>query len=145
MNLIDGSTLVLQHEPAPWADLVRESAALLEKKGVTDSSYVQGIFDSIDKNGAYMLIAPHVLLAHTRPELGALGTGISLITTTSDVPFVDDASKPTRLFFTLAASDSDAHLELLAHLAEVLTDEDLFEELTTSRDTERILQILNPA
>lgn len=108
MNLIDGSTMILQHSPAPWDELVRLSAAMLERKGVTKPEYVDGIFDSITKNGGYMLIAPRVLLAHTRPEMGAIGTGMSLVTTTEDVPFAGEG-KPTRLFFTLAASDSDAH------------------------------------
>ncbi|WP_420176594.1 PTS sugar transporter subunit IIA [Luteococcus sp. OSA5] len=143
MNLIDGSTVILQHETAPWQELVRLSAGMLERKGITTPDYVEGIFESIEKNGSYMLIAPRVLLAHTRPEKGAVGTGLSLITTGEDVPFGEEG-KPTRLFFTLAASDSNAHLELLTHLAEVLADEALFEELVTTSDAARVQEILNP-
>lgn len=145
MQLLPGSRLILQVPPAPWADLVRQSAALLEREGVISSQYVGAIFDSCERNGDYMVIAPRVLLAHARPEEGALATGLSLVTTSDDVAFNDDPAVPVRLFFTLAAADSTEHLDLLAHLAEVLMDEASFEKLLSSGDTEQVLQILNPA
>lgn len=145
MELLPGSRLVLQVGSAPWADLVRQSAALLERDGVISPAYVGAIFESCVRNGDYMVIAPRVLLAHARPEEGALTTGLSLVTTREDVAFNDDPAVPVRLFFTLAAADSTEHLDLLAHLAEVLMDEPSFEELLSSGDSERVLQILNPA
>lgn len=144
MELLSGSRLILQVEPAPWANLVRQSADLLERDAVIAGEYVEAIFDSIARNGNYMVVAPRVLLAHARPELGALGTGLSLVTTTRDVAFNDDPGVPVRLFFTLAAADSTEHLSLLAHLASVLTDESSFEELLACDDSRRVLQILNP-
>lgn len=142
MDLINESTMVLQREPASWRDLVQESADLLVRAGVVTSAYVEGIFESFEANGAYMMVAPYVLLSHTRPEKGATGTGLSLITVTEDVLLFDESDKPVRLFFTLAATDADAHLELLANLAEVLIDDDLFAELTTTSDPQRVQQIL---
>jgi len=144
MEMLVGSRLTLQVEPAPWADLVRQSAALLERGGVITAGYVEAIFESFARNGNYMVVAPRVLLAHARPERGALGTGLSLVTTTQDVAFNDDPGVPVRLFFTLAAADSTHHLDLLAHLASVLTDESSFEELLACNDNRRVLQILNP-
>ena len=145
MELFPGSRLILQVEPAPWAHLVRLSASLLERDGVVTTDYVKAIFDSFKRNGDYMVIAPKVLLAHARPEEGAVATGLSLVTTSADVAFNDDADVPLRLFFTLAAADSTAHLDLLAQLAEVLMDEQSFDELLSSKDTGRVLQLLNPA
>lgn len=145
MKLLPESRLILQVEPAPWADLVRQSAALLERDGVVTTDYVGAIFDSFARNGDYMVIAPRVLLAHARPEAGAVATGLSLVTTRHDVAFNDDADVPLRLFFTLAAADSTAHLDLLSQLAEVLMDEQSFEELLSSNDTGQVLQLLNPA
>ncbi|MCI1747320.1 MAG: PTS sugar transporter subunit IIA [Acidipropionibacterium sp.] len=143
--LLSPSTMDLQVPPAPWDALVRRSADLLQASGTTTSHYVDAIFDSLRRNGDYMLVAPRVLLAHARPESGALGTGISLVTTTDDIPFSGDAARPVRLFFTLSAVDSDAHLELLTHLATVLTDDALLSELSTSSDATRVASIINPA
>lgn len=91
-----------------------------------------------------MVVAPRVVLAHARPEQGALAAGMSLVTTSDDVPFKDDLGTPLRLFFTLAAPDPAAHLELMAHLAEVLTDQDRLQTLATTRAPRRALEILQP-
>lgn len=145
MKFLDVSTMSLQVPTAPWDELVRRSAGLLQASGATTSGYVRAIFDSIARNGDYMLIAPKVLLAHARPEGGALRTAVSLITTAEDIPFNGDAARPVRLFFTLAAVDSDEHLELLTHLAGVLTDNTMLTELASSSDPDRVAAIVNPA
>lgn len=145
MELLTRSRLILQAEPAPWADLVRQSAALLQRDGIVTAAYVDAIFASFARNGDYMVIAPRVLLSHARPEEGALATGLSLITTSEDVPLRDNASVPVRLFFTLAAANPTEHLDLLARLAEVLVDEPSFQELLTTSDSGRVLQMLNPS
>lgn len=144
-TLIPESRIVLQVAPAPWGDLVEQSAALLERDGVTSPDYLPAILASIERNGSYMLVAPHVLLAHARPEQGAIATGMSLLTTTEDVPFVGDSGKTIRLFFTLAAADADSHLELISHLAEVLVDSEAMAELLSSQDPARVRELLTPA
>lgn len=143
--LIDPTTLELQVEPAPWRDLMARSAAVLKDQRIVSDNYYPAILDSLARNGAYMLVAPRVLLAHSRPEAGALGTGISLITTREDVLLQDNPAQPVRLFFTLAANNNQAHLELLAHLATVLVDQALLDELMTSTDPARVATIINPA
>jgi mannitol/fructose-specific phosphotransferase system IIA component (Ntr-type) len=144
MKLLTTSRVILQAGPEPWSDLVRQSADLLQRDGIITADYVEAIFASFARNGNYMVITPKVLLAHARPEEGALGTGLSLITTSEDVALGDDTSVPVRLFFTLAAADSSGHLDLLARLAEVLVDKASFQELLTTTDADRVLQMVNP-
>lgn len=144
MDLINEDRLELQVDPAQWDVLIRRSAALLERDRVIDARYVDAVFDSIRRNGSYMVIVPRVLLAHARPEEGALGTGLSLVTPRTDAPLDGDPAMPIRMFFTLAATDSETHLDLIAHLATVLVDEQLLAELATSADTARVAQILEP-
>ncbi len=144
MDLINEDRLELQVDPAQWDVLIRRSAALLERDRVIDARYVDAVFDSIRRNGSYMVIVPRVLLAHARPEEGALGTGLSLVTPRTDAPLDGDPAMPIRMFFTLATTDSETHLDLIAHLATVLVDEQLLAELATSADTARVAQILEP-
>ncbi|MBE6482683.1 MAG: PTS sugar transporter subunit IIA [Actinomyces ruminicola] len=145
MVTVDPSMLALQTPPDDWRDLMRHSAALLERHQLITPTYIDAVLAGLERNGAYMLIAPGVLLAHARPEEGALGTGLSLLTTTEDVALMDDPSMPIRLFFTLAANDSQEHLALLATLAETLMDSGLMNELRESEDPVRVAQILTPS
>lgn len=145
MNLINDDRIQLQVGLTDWEQVVRRSAALLERDGITTAHYVEAIFDSVRRNGTYMVIVPRVLLAHARPEEGATGTGLSLVTTAADVAFDGMDDQPVRMFFTLAATDADAHLDLMSHLATVLVDEDLFAEILTSTDPARVREILQPA
>lgn len=140
--MISSDRVQLQEQPRPWQSLVRDSAALLEQAGITSPAYTDAIFESIERNGDYMVVAPGVLLAHARPEHGALGTGLSLITVQEPVPFNDNPAKPVQLFFTLAATDADTHVALLSTLAMVLVDDALSAELMGSADVDRVIAIL---
>lgn len=140
--MISPDRVRLQEPSQPWQSLVRESAHLLEQAGITSAAYTDAIFDSIEHNGDYMVVAPGVLLAHARPEHGALGTGLSLITVREPVAFNDNPSKPVQLFFTLAADDAETHVGLLSTLAAVLVDDALSTELMSSSDVDRVISIL---
>lgn len=145
MTTLETSANSLQVPPTDWEDLVRRSAGLLEARGVTTPRYVEKIIHNLHHDGRYMLVAPHLLLAHARPEEGALGNGVSLVSTAQDVALLGDPELPVRLFFTLAATEASAHLELLSHLAEVLVDEASMSELLACGDPERVAQIINPS
>lgn len=145
MTAVDASMLMLQVEPEDWRTLVRKSASVLERQGIIAPAYTDTIVTSLEGDGTYMVIAPRVLLAHARPEAGAVGTGISLLTTTEEIPLGDDPQMPVRLFFTLAAADSEAHLAVLQRLAMTLVDDALVNELATSSDPDRVAAILNPS
>lgn len=134
--------LSLQADADDWIEAIRTSADLLYASGCVTSDYVEAIFKSFEVNGDYMIVVPEVVLAHARPECGALETGLSLLTLRKSVPFTPSPGKGITAVFTLAARDNDEHLDLMRSLAEVLVNDDALEELLTSGDIDTVMDIL---
>jgi len=122
---------------------VRDSAALLLADGCITPGYVDAIFASFVTNGDYMIVMPEILLAHARPEAGALATGISVVTLNRPVLFRDDVAKPITVIFTLAAADASEHLTMMQHLAVILVSSEATRTIKSSRDVDTILDLLD--
>jgi len=105
---------------------------------------VEAIFSSFDTNGDYMIVVPEVVLAHARPESGALETAISLVTLRRPVFYRDDLDKPITVIFTMAASDAEGHLTMMQDLAGVLVDSEALDQIKSSDDVEAVLRLLTP-
>ena len=73
--------------------------------------------------GPYIVIAPGIALAHSRPSPAVLRAGISLVTLLEPVAFGHRENDPVRLVIGLAAVDEEGHITALSTLAEFLSDE----------------------
>ncbi|SHK55260.1 PTS system IIA component, L-Asc family (TC 4.A.7) [Clostridium cavendishii DSM 21758] len=126
-----------------WKDAICKGVKLLEDKNLVKECYKDAIFRCFDEFGPYMVIAPGIVLSHARPEDGVIEKGMSLITLDTPIEFGSELNDPVTLIFTLAAKDSNAHLEALKELMEILINEDDLKSLFNAKNTNDILKILN--
>lgn len=117
-----------------WRDAIKISVLPLEKSGYVESRYKDGIIENIEKLGPYIIIADHIALPHARPEQGAIETQIGITLFREDIEFEGREAK-ARLFVTLAAKDSNSHLDALVQISELLSDEETVEKILESPDT----------
>lgn len=117
---------------ASWEEAVETAAALLVIAGAADPSYPGRCVETVSRNGPYIVVAPGVALAHARPEDGARRVGVSAVVLSSPVSFGHPANDPVDVVFAFASPDKDAHVSLLARLAEALVD-GLADELRAAR------------
>jgi mannitol/fructose-specific phosphotransferase system IIA component (Ntr-type) len=143
--MITPDRIRLQVEADSWSQAVRESAELLLRDGCVTREYIGAIFASFETNGDYMIVMPEVVLAHARPECGAVETGISLVTLRRPVLFRDDAAQPISVVFALAAGNPGEHIAMMQSLARVLIDDESTRTLKTSDDVDAVLRILASA
>lgn len=120
---------------------IRASGALLVASGRVTDEYVDQMVQAVDEFGAYIVIAPLIALAHARPSEAVLESGLSLAILSEPVLFGE--SKPVQLVFGLAAKDHDGHIEVLAALAERLTDQDFVNTLLKASTNEQFGQLLS--
>lgn len=117
-----------------WRDAIKISVLPLEKSGYVESRYKDGIIENIEKLGPYIIIADHIALPHARPEQGAIETQIGITLFREDIEFEGREAK-ARLFVTLAAKDSNSHLDALVQISELLSDEEIVDKILESPDT----------
>ncbi|MGT2639033.1 PTS sugar transporter subunit IIA [Streptococcus sobrinus] len=61
-----------------WQEAIQEVSKPLLKKEIITENYVRTMIEDVEKYGPYIVIGPHLALAHDRPEDGAKRLGLSL-------------------------------------------------------------------
>lgn len=115
---------------------------LLEASGRTTTGYTGEMLAVLDELGPYFVIAPGIAIAHARPSESVLSAGLSLAVLAEPVEFGSDHNDPVRMVFGLCAKDHDGHIEVLAGLAEVLSDDSQVNFLLNAPDASRIHDFL---
>jgi PTS system ascorbate-specific IIA component len=115
---------------------------LLVASGKAKKSYVQSMLEAVEKFGPYIVIAPGIALAHGKPSEDVIEAGLSLLVLESAIEFQHSQNDPVQLVFGLAATDHDSHIELMADLAQFLSDHERVNSLLTCSDSSQIRALL---
>jgi PTS system ascorbate-specific IIA component len=108
----------------------------------TKPEYIDSMLDAVEKFGPYIVIAPGIALAHGKPGEEVIATGLSLLMIREPIEFKHSQNDPVQLVFGLAATDHDSHIELMAELADFLSDSNRINSLLTCSNIEQIRSLL---
>ena len=136
MELLQLENVQVYKDAADWRDAIRKSAKPLEEHGYVEPRYKDEIIKNVEDMGAYIVIAENIALPHARPEQGVLRTQIGVALFQNPVAF-DNGAK-AQLFITLAAENSDSHLEALVQISELLSDEENVKKILASKSSEEL-------
>lgn len=134
MNLIKESNVQILESAADWKEAICQSIAPLERDGYVTGAYKEAIIENVEQLGPYICIAPHVALPHARPEQGVLGSQIAVTLFRREVDF-DRKDAKANLFISLAAADSNSHLDVLMRVTDILQDEEKTAKILKAGDT----------
>lgn len=134
--------------PTSWEEAVALSCQTLLEKKIITQVYVDEIIDCVKKYGAYIVIVPGVAMPHSSEKSqGVLGTAISFTKMKEDIYFEEgNTEKSARLFFTLAAKNSEEHVENISKLSEMLMTDGLIEALMsveTMEDYQKVMSMFD--
>jgi PTS system ascorbate-specific IIA component len=114
---------------------------LLVSSGRVTPDYTNEMVAVLESHGPYFVIAPGIALAHAKPSDAVISTGVSLVTLAEPIVFGNVANDPVRLVIGLCAVDHDSHIEMLADLSAMLSDNETVNILLNAGDTEQIRSI----
>ena len=120
-----------QTEPKDWEEAIQISCQTLLDKAIINQTYVDEIISCVKEFGPYIVIVPGVAMPHSSEKSqGVFGTAISFTKMPGAVVFEEgNDEKNASLFFTLAAKNSEEHMENISNLSELLMTEGLIEDL----------------
>lgn len=130
-------------EANSWQDAIRISCEpLLEDNTITEV-YVNSIIENVEKYGPYIIIIPNVAMPHSQISAeGVNDTAITFMKLDKPVSFdPNDPEKNASLFFTVASCNPNQHLENITKLAEIFENENLINELLSSKNSEDLLNL----
>ncbi|MGV8877119.1 MAG: PTS sugar transporter subunit IIA [Rhodoglobus sp.] len=118
---LSDNAIVLNANAKDWRDAIKIAGTALTAIGSTTEQYTAEMIRAVEELGPYIVIAPSIALAHSRPSPAVLSTGISWVSLATPIEFGNTANDPVRLVVALAAVDHDSHLATMANLAGVLS------------------------
>lgn len=126
-----------------WEESIRECCKPLEADGTVNPEYADDIIECVKKYGPYIVIVPNVAMPHSTARIGSNGkTAIGFMHADVPVNFEDgDDEKQVKTFFTLSATDQEAHLKNMQMLVQVLMNEEVLERLKNIQSPEELLEI----
>lgn len=110
-----------------WQEAIRLSAEPLVNNGTVEDTYVEAMIQNVLENGNYIILLPQIAMPHARPEYGSKGVGLTFLRVKEPVMFPD--GELVKIFFTLSSDSPEGHLDLIASLGELLSDEELYQKL----------------
>jgi PTS system ascorbate-specific IIA component len=126
-----------------WREALTLAGDALVAGHVTTDDYTAEMIATVDELGPYIVIAPGIALAHSRPSPAVLRAGISWVSLATPIDFGHPTNDPVSLVIGLAAVDHDSHLTTMSALAEVLSDETVLSTLLAATTPAQVLEILS--
>lgn len=127
-----------------WQEAIQGCGETLIQEGFIDERYVEAIIQCVTEYGPYIVLVKDVAMPHS--TLGAEGvykTGIGFMKVETPVVFDEcDREKDARLFFTLAAVNSDQHLENMMQLSELLMNEEIVRDLLEVQNDDDLRKVI---
>lgn len=132
-------------EFADWEEAVRACGQIMIEQDYINENYVDAIVKCVKEYGPYIVLMPEVAMPHsTLGGEGVFKTGISFVKVNKPVQFdPNDREKDARLFFTLAATNNEEHLNNMVQLSELLMNEELVKDLLEVNGDEDLEKVIN--
>ncbi|MCU1405303.1 MAG: ascorbate transporter subunit [Glaciihabitans sp.] len=139
MNLAEALSSITTHASASdWRAAIRLAGDGLVAGGATTDEYTNEMIAAVEKHGPYIVIAPGIALAHSRPSPAVLKGGLSWVSLASPVEFGHSSNDPVNLVIGLAAIDHDSHIQVMSALAGVLSDSDAMARLLAASSADEV-------
>lgn len=141
-ELLPDNAVLLDVEAKDWREAISLAGKALTDAGFTTDEYTAAMIDTVESMGPYIVIAPGLALAHSRPSQAVLKTGLSWVRLATPVEFGNAANDPVSLVIGLAGHDESEHVGAMAAIAGALANKEKSEALTKAATAQAIRDIL---
>lgn len=146
MNLLqlignDGVVITNENNLSVNEALTLACTTLIDR-GSIEQSYLDAIIEKHHEIGPYYVLAPKIAMPHARPEDGVNFPALQLTVFKNGIDFGSTDNGDVFFSITLAAKDSDNHIETIMALSELFQNNDDIEKIINANSIEDIIPIL---
>lgn len=142
-EIIAKTNIELKVRARDWRHAMQIAGNLLSQNGYTTRDYTQEMIHAVETLGPYIVVAPGIALAHSRPAPSVIKTGLSLTTLVEPVSFGSEENDPVEIVFGLCATDSNNHIRIISRLVEFLDNEKNLDFLKRCTDSNEVWHAIN--
>lgn len=142
LSLLNRDTVqISKNNDLTWKEAITLAAQPLVNEGNIGKDYVDNMISTVENVGPYFNIGPGIALAHSRPIPSVKKISLALLKTNKSVDLLSK-EHPIKLWFVLAATDSNSHLKVIQQLSKLLMNSEKYKELMNSKTVDELLNIL---
>ncbi|MCW8349036.1 PTS sugar transporter subunit IIA [Vibrio sp. ZSDZ65] len=142
MKLI-GDNIVISTETNLSVDAALDiTCSKLLEHGKVEATYLDAIKQKHQEIGAYYVLAPKIAMPHARPEDGVNEAALQITVFKHGVDLESEDNGDVYFSVTLAAMDSDSHIQTIMALSELFQNDEDVEAIISAQTTEHIAEIL---
>jgi len=142
-DLIGNDGIVITTEENLTVDVALDlTCSTLLANGKIEASYVDAIKAAHKEIGPYYVLAPKIAMPHARPEDGVNEAALQLTVFKNGVDLGSTDNGDVYFSITLAAMDSDSHINTIMKLAELFQNDDDIETIIAAGNHADIIKIL---
>src|SRR5690606_28846562 len=142
LDLLPEQSVQVDASADDWRTAIRLAGEGLIRSGVAPAEYSGEMIAAVGQLGPYIVIAPGLALAHSRPSPAVRRTGLSWVSLRTPVRFGHQDNDPVRVVVGLAATDHSRHTAALGGLAQLLGAPGRLEELLTAPDAATVRRLI---
>lgn len=141
-TLMNQEMIRFASKASDWEEAIDLVAAPVLEAGKITPAYVEAVKENVRTNGAYIVLRDEFALPHARPSEAVQEMAMSILILKTPVG-VGDEALPVKVMVFLAATDSQSHLDALAGLVNIISEDDVFEKLKNSQTTGEVMSIIH--
>ncbi|EHZ2645337.1 PTS sugar transporter subunit IIA [Vibrio parahaemolyticus] len=142
-ELITSDVIRIHSDATDWKDAISKSCEALIENGAIEPSYAEAIYRSHEELGPYYVVGPGMAMPHARPEDGVNRLSLAITVIQNGVNFNSEENDPVKMLATLAATDSNSHVDAISKLAELFMNEEHVEAICNAQSKEDVLAIID--
>ncbi|MDO4474825.1 MAG: PRD domain-containing protein [Eubacteriales bacterium] len=137
-SILSLDRIVLDKEVLDWKESIISAGELLLWDKLITVNYLQSMIDLVIKYGPYIVIAPHIALAHASPSEGARNTGISIVRLKTPVLFGKEKLDPIQIVVACSFLDTTENADALLRLMRSILKPDFLSTVMNAATVEEI-------
>ncbi|MFE1033562.1 PTS sugar transporter subunit IIA [Streptomyces sp. NPDC058807] len=143
LGLLPEQSILVNASASDWRTAIRLAGEGLILSGAATADYSDEMIATVEGLGPYIVIAPGLALAHSRPSPAVRATGLSWVSLKAPVRFGHQDNDPVRLVVGLAATDHSQHTAALGSLAQLLSAPERLEALIAAPDAATVQRLIS--
>lgn len=118
------------------------TCSTLIEQGKVNKSYLDAIKAKHKEIGAYYVLAPKIAMPHARPEDGVNEACLQVTVFKNGVDLESEDNGDVYFSVTLAAMDSESHIQTIVALSELFQNDDDIDAIIAAESKDQIAAIL---
>lgn len=139
-SFLKEKNIVLNKKANTWEEAIKMAGEILVENNYVDSSYSDGMINSIKKNGSYVVVSELIAIPHAKNENNIFNTGMGLLCLEKEVLFPDNIK--VKYILAFCSQDNQSHLSAIVQFVDLLKKYDFLNVLEKATSKKKIIDTI---